>query len=221
MKTKYEDLSSFLRDNEAHWKGSPRLDYIKSEWDSIEPLTVSEAFLEPNTEKRRVLFGCLGPARIFKDIKPTLIDEKVLKVKNRTWDDKGNMKEKLIEDRYELYEMPLSKLFPEDQRNFGGREEETLKIVRCWCTSTGREYWIFVDDPFRWWMGSIGKRIHNAIQAIAWTFRVGIPKEDIEEIYRQGDCLVVKAKELTQVLPERDWYHLDEETYIAKLVAQS
>lgn len=233
MKVRYSDMESFIREQQFSLEVDPNKDLILETWDSIEPLTMSEAFQERNQEKRRALFACLGPERIFKNSNPTLLDSTVLKIKNRTWDENGKEVEKEIEDAYELYELSFSELFPEHQIIWEiASPAPRLKVVRCWCTSTGREYWIFVNDPTdgrnpRNMFNPLTQAVENvqpiktAIQAIAWTFRVGVSKEDIEEIYRQGDCLVVKAKKEAKQLPQEKWWHLDETTYREKLVAQS
>lgn len=217
IKVRYGTWEEFLRTNQANWEIDPHKDLIEEAWDEIVPLTVQEAFKEENQEMRRALFSYLGPARIFGEMKPQLIDREVLKINNRTWDEHNNPVDVPIEDVYELYQIEEAKLFPPDRPFLSGSNRvNMIKVVRCWCTTTGREYWIFVED--QWWATN---QITRAVQAVAWTFRVGINKPDIQEIYRQGDCLVIKAKDGATPLDEEHWYHLDELTYREKLVAQS
>jgi hypothetical protein len=218
LKVKYGTWELFIQANEIHWVYDPNKEIMQESWDQVEPLTVQEAFAEDNQEKRRALFGCLGAARVFGEMKPELIDRTVLKIENLTWDENNNPVKKSIEDVYELYQIEESKLFPPEVNvRITTNAAQYIKVVRCWCTTTGREYWIFVEE--NWW--DVKGRFTNAIQAISWTFRVGVAKEDILELYRQGDCLVTKARDKAKSLPEEMWYHLDEHTYRNKLVAQS
>lgn len=234
MKVKYDLFELFIKENKIHWEMDPNKELIQESWDDIAPLTVQQAFEEKNQEKRRVLFSCIGPSKLFQSLKPKLIDRTVLEIKNKTWDADGKENIVDIKDVYELYEISESELFrgTEGGNSFlRSRVSPMLRVVRCWCTTTGREYWIFVEDQVA--MGrtiyqalpngkyEYKKPMQNAIEAIAWTFRVGIPKEDISELYRQGDCLVIKTKKHATALPQDKWYHLDEETYRKKLVAQS
>lgn len=211
MKVKYDSLELYLKNNDYHLYNDPNKNLVLEEWDNIIALTVKEAFLEENQEKRRALFSCLGPSRIFKEVTPKLLDRTVLSIQNKIWDQEGKESVEVIDDVYELYEIEQSKLVPTTTT---WEANKKLRVVKCWCTTTGREYWIFVNHN-----DSIAS--HDAIKAIAWTFRVGIAKEDILEIYRQGDCLVIKAREGTEPLKDYQWWHLDKETYQSKLVAQS
>ena len=173
------------------------------------------------------MFWCIGPSKLFKELNPSLIDRTVLKIKNKTWDATGKETIQLIDDIYELYELDEKILFPPTTlMSRINNDYRKLRVVKCCCTTTGREYWIFIEDQVAMGIrmhinGKYAQPMKNAIQAIAWTFKVGVLKNDIEAIYRQGDCLIIKAKANAQQLPPEKWYHLDEETYRTKLIAQS
>lgn len=226
MKVRYDELSLFQKAQGPHLDADPNRAFIEESWESIQPLTPEEAFREPNQEKRRALFSCIGPSRLFATLSPTLVNRQVLHLQNKTWDKNGRKKVTEIEDIYELYEIEEKELFKGVKEEWWYKNNRTvLKVVRCWCTTTGREYWIFVENrKGQFWNGERNvfyPVLNTALDAIAWTFRIGIEKDDIEALYRQGDCLVVKARAGAITRPEGDWYFLDGKTYRDKLIAQS
>ena len=55
-KTKFEDFRHFKREVISE-SLSDFGDFVEELWESIEPLTTSEAFAEENIEKRRIMFS--------------------------------------------------------------------------------------------------------------------------------------------------------------------
>jgi hypothetical protein len=182
-------------------------DYMDSIWDSILDFTVQDAFKEPNLEIRRLYFKAIGIEKIFAELNPKRVDKQALKLRNRQWDVEGNELIVDIDDTYELYKIDGDKLFPEEKSSWR-TANATIYAVRCWCTTTGREYWIYVPRH-------VGEK-NDAIEAIAWTARLCI--ENPEYIYRQGDIFIAKASEKSvQCNP----YNLDKNEYLKLLKAQS
>jgi hypothetical protein len=183
--------------------------FVEEMWESIIPLTASDAFAVQNQEQRRVMFQCLGVEKLFKELEPTLLDRQVLKMSNLRWDNHNQPYQQELEDVYELYEIDGQKLFGDVKRSqFILMDRETVYAVRCWCTTTGREYWLYVPRE-------IGAK-KDAVEAIAWTIQLNItyPKR----LYRQGDIII--AEEGPDSKPCQP-YHLDKETYIRLLVSQT
>jgi hypothetical protein len=220
LKSKYAEWEVFKRANIYLSHSTFKL--LEESWDDILPLSVSEALSEENLEKRRVMFSCIGPSKLFSEMEPELLSREVIKKKNRKWDEENNLFNEDFEDVYELYCIPGEKIFPLSARNI--RNSTSIYAVRCWCTTTGREYWIFVPETIVYgertsiFREQVDKLKPSAIKAIAWTFRTGYSYDDIEEIYRQGDCLIVKPKEGAI---EQSLMHMDEKTYREKLVCES
>src|SRR5690606_33366864 len=113
------------------------------------------------------------------------------------------------DDIYELYKIPGEKLFIVTEDSWV--KPSPVYAVRCWCTTTGREYWIYVPEEIalgglRW---NVKEQKPDAVRAIAWTIRldVSLPKS----IYRQGDIIVVEESEDSQTVEP---YHLDKEGYL-------
>lgn len=217
-KTKYEtDFRDFEREVTSHESLHDFRDFVKEMWDSIIPVTVEEALQQPNTEDRRTYFDCIGVEKLFKQLNPTLLDKQTIKKKRTRWDDNNDSYEYEFEDVYELYEIPGEKLFQTDRWN---NKPRPVYAVRCWCTTTNREYWLYVpveaaSDGRGWWHINEDTK-YDAIKAIAWTIRIDV--SDPEKIYRQGDIIVVK--ESVQSKP-RGVYHLDKDQYLSLMYSET
>ena len=218
-KTKFDDYKDF----EKAVITSPALndfnEFVKSVWEEINPISVEDAFKMDNTEDRRVYFDAIGIERLFKSLDPKLLDRQVIKKTRVRWDDEYTEKEHVFEDVYELYEIESSKLFKKSPDRW--RQMEDIYAVRCWCTTTNREYWLYVTRLAalgNW--GDEGKP--DAIRAIAWTIRVDVPKDSLERIYRQGDIIVVKMKDDAKVTESSYMpYHLNKDQYLSLMYSET
>lgn len=217
-KTKYKEFKDFERDVITHPGLYNFRDFVKEMWDDILPITVEEAFKIENIETRRNYFNCIGVETLFKQLNPKLLDRQVIKKKRARWDDTNTQYEHTFEDVYELYEIPGDKLFP---KNISDRNiSNPVFAVRCWCTTTNREYWIYVNHEAatgeRWLRFDRSEENYDAIAAIAWTIRIDV--KNPEKIYRQGDIIVVKHKEnLEKTAP----YHLTKEDYLNLMYSET
>jgi hypothetical protein len=223
-KTKYaDDIRDFFKDVITHDQLQDFGLFVEECWDTIEPVTVEEALKVTNTEERRTYFDCIGIEKLFKSLDPKLLDRQVLK-KNRTrWDDEFNEYTHTFEDIYELYEIRGTKLFDKDR---WGNVPNSIFAVRCWCTTTNREYWLYVPAEAalgsNWWYRDDLRNEPDAIRAIAWTVRLDVPIGCVERIYRQGDIIVAKLTEQsygteTSALP----YHLAKEQYLQLMYSET
>lgn len=226
-RAKYETVEHFRR---AVIK-SPLLnefyEFMVEMWDDIKPVTIEEAFQQKNAEMRRVYFECIGVVNMFKQLEPELVDRQVINKNRASWDDDNVQIEYSFEDVYELYRIPALKLFGdvEGSTRFGRGESEFVYAVRCWCTSTGHEFWLYVtqeasiheDEKAR----GITRSWQNptkfdVVSAIAWTIRIGITNP--ERIYRQGDVVIVKASKNSKEIPP---YHLNKDQYLKLMYSES
>jgi hypothetical protein len=224
-KTKYQDdYRDFQKEVIVHESLKDFDLFVQECWDTIEPVTVEEALKVANTEERRTYFDAIGIEKLFKSLDPKLLDRQVLK-KNRTrWDDEFNEYTYEFEDVYELYQIDGSKLYEKDR---WGNDSLPIFAVRCWCTTTNREYWLYVPREAalgrNWWNGGEGpENIPDAIRAIAWTVRIDVQPEDIEKIYRQGDIIVAKMKDSAKLTQSTfSPYHLDKEQYLSLMYSET
>lgn len=217
-KTKYEDD---FRDFEKEVITHPGLhdfrNFVKEMWDSITPVTITEALGVSNSEIRRIYFDAIGVNKLFSQMNPIQRDRQVIKKKRVRWDDKNTQYEYEFEDVYELYEIDGEKLFGLDR---WGRKPDPVFAVRCWCTTTNREYWLYVNAEAatgrRWLYNDRTQEEYDAIRAIAWTIRLDISHP--ERIYRQGDIIVVKESSRSKEVPQ---YHLDKDSYLSLMYSET
>ena len=84
--------------------------------------------------------------------------------------------------------------------------------MRCWCTSTDEEHWLWIEDEYK----------DNPLEAVASTCRVHKSvKNQIKEIKRQGDIFLVELN--NDVTPEEneEMVPLTADEYFGFLSAQS
>lgn len=184
---------------------------LKEDWDSIIPLTFNDISHISNIEERRVGFLYYGAERMLKEVNPTLLNKTILKKENK-WLNPSSLQEETtnIDDVYELYEIAGVHF---------GQHESNKHFVKCWCTSTQREYYIWVNLNA---ITSDRSKI-TAIDAIAWTFTTNIKEECIEYWIRQGDCIFAKIKddEDHSYIYTNTPRHLKADEYINKLRYES
>lgn len=221
-KTKYrDDIRDFYKDVCNHPSMDELKEYVTEMWDTIQEVDPTTAFQQTNVEKRRAFFDAIGVARLMETIKPELLDKQTITKKRMGWDEDNKEVERVFEDVYELYLVPKEKLYAGiEQRWFSGNID--AYIVRCWCTTTNREYWIFTDRTqfnVHRWNAEAGKYQTDkpdAIQGIAWTIRINV--SDPERIYRQGDIIVVKHSATSK---EVEPYHLTKDQYLQLMYSET
>lgn len=163
-KLKYKECPEFL------------IEY-KQEFDDSEPATFKDICFISNIETRRKLMQYLTIEDIVKQVNPKLIDRQVLTKTKNYYDENSLHINHEYDDAYELYEIEGSVY----------NLPVNLHFVKCWCTTTNREYLIWVDKREI-------ERINSefdAISAIAWTFRTSY--HTVTNIIRQGDCILIQG----------------------------
>jgi len=227
-KTKYQnDYRDFQKEVIVHENLNDFDQFVQECWDKIEPVTVEEALQLENTEERRTYFDAIGIEKLFNTLEPKLLDRQVLNKKRQRWDDEFNEYTHEFEDVYELYEMDATKMFKTDR--WGNPPREHIYAVRCWCTTTNREYWLYVPKEAalgrQWWnVDGEGPEDNkpDAIRAIAWTVRLDVPIGHVEKVYRQGDIIVAKIKaEITPDTLSALPYHLSKEDYLQLMYSET
>lgn len=223
-KTKYQDdIRDFFKDVITHDQLQDFGYFVEECWNRIEPVTVEEALKVANLEERRTYFDAIGIEKLFKSLDPKLLDKQVIDKKRTRWDDDNKEYEYVFEDVYELYEIDGKKLYDKDR---WGNDPQPIYAVRCWCTTTNREYWLYVPREAAlggtWWHTSKNGGDPDAIRAIAWTVRIDVPEENVEKIYRQGDIIVAKIKGPAK-LKESTFtpYHLSKEQYLSLMYSET
>jgi hypothetical protein len=215
-KTKYTEFKDFKEDVIKHPSLNDFGEFVQSCWNSIKSVTVKDALSIENTEERRTYFDCIGVEKLFKQLGPKLRDRQEITKKRANWDEDNKENFRTFKDVYELYEIEGTKLYDKDR---WGRSPNPVFAVRCWCTTTGREYWLYVDNKAAtgnsWWSEQADNE-YDAIRAIAWTIRIDITNP--ERIYRQGDVIIVKKSDKSEDVRS---YHLEKEQYLDLMYSET
>lgn len=213
-KAKYPEFIDFKKDVINHPSLEDFGNFVKEIWDSIEPVTVKEALTESNTEIRRTYFDCIGVQKLFKELNPDMIDRQVIEKKRHRWDDNNTEELHTFKDVYELYHIDGFKLF---DKNRWGQSPEPVYAVRCWCTTTDREYWLYV--PITAALGERWEQTYpnaDAIRAIAWTIMLDVTNPEL--LCRQGDIIVAKLSANSETTSP---YHISKETYLNLMYSET
>lgn len=210
-------LKSKYGDDCPHWFNQPEI------WNDIVPMTFKEITSDiSNIEQRRVAINCIGLNNIIEEINPVLIGSETIKKTTTYLDENANLVTMNFEDTYNLFEVSSLSLGLLDNR----RNEIKYHYVQCKDTSTDREYILWVDSRDVYETNIKERKPYdkdygdfiNPIQSIAWTFTTNVDSSSIEEIVRQGDCILIKTKPNPTFVKER---HLTEEEYRNLLVLES
>jgi hypothetical protein len=176
-------------------------DFIVESYDDAKPFTFKESFELEGREFQALVFSSIDIGEMVKELGATRIKSDGIEVNHKQYNADGDfvgMKE--YHNVYETHEVDGTKLGINDK----------LYIVKCWCTSTNKEHWIWIDEKFK----------NDPLNAIASTFMVHenvLPH--ITAIKRQGDLLLAEMD--GEIEPEGAMVSLTKEQYFSLLVAQS
>lgn len=180
------------------------MDEILEIYDHVKPFTYIEAFELENVTFQINVFGSIDITEMISELGCERIKADGKFVKHKQFDIDGNFTGyKEYNNIYETYKVSGEKL----------NLEEDLYAVKCWCTSTDNEHWIWINDEYK----------DDPLEAIASTFKIhGNLIPHIKELKRQGDILLVEMNEgSNEIEPEGDMVSLTSEQYFSLLTAQS
>tara|TARA_R110000868_G_scaffold408888_4_gene693158 strand:- start:173 stop:940 length:768 start_codon:yes stop_codon:yes gene_type:complete len=177
------------------------LDFFQENYDMVEPYSYQEAFECPWAYWKSVVFSSIRVSDMIKELGHTRIATSGRPVRHKQFSKSGKFL------GYHEYDVIF------ETHQVDGRKlnlTNNIFAVRCWCTTTNNEHWLWIDRQYS----------EDPLEAIARTFFVHenlIPF--IKELKRQGDILLV---ELTQdVEPRGQMVSLSKDQYFELLTAQS
>ena len=177
------------------------LEFFEENYDMVEPYSYQEAFECPWAYWKRVVFSSIRVSDMIKELGHTRIATAGRPVRHKQFSKSGEFL------GYHEYDVIF------ETHQVSGRSlnlGNDIFAVRCWCTTTNNEHWLWIDRQYS----------DDPLEAIARTFFVHenlIPF--IKELKRQGDILLV---ELTQdVEPRGQMVSLSKDQYFELLTAQS
>ena len=206
FKLRHSSFKNFLeREVRREWNLNetvkPLLRLLKKHWNNNSALTIKEVFEIENLEVRRLCFQYLLPGDIMKALKAKRIATKGIMLDYFTFVN-GKKEPYQKHNIYEVYEADSSKL----DKDLSG----SIHAVKCWCSSTEKEHWLWIESEFK----------DDPLSAIASTFRIHeniIP--NIKGLKRQGDIMLVEMDE--KIIPEGKERPLTKEEYFGLLVCET
>lgn len=177
------------------------LKIFRSNYDTVNPYSYNEAFRINSAVFRSIIFGCIRVPEMIKELGHKRVATAGMPVRHKQFSKSGEFL------GYREYDV----IFETHQVN--GKKlglTESVYAVRCWCTSTDNEHWLWIDDQHK----------NDPLEAIARTFFIHenlIPH--IKELKRQGDILLVELN--SDIEPRGEMVSLSKEQYFGLLTAQS
>jgi len=206
LRSEFEDVLNFLIPYQLRENG---VEMLKNEmleiYDKVTPFSYSEAFSIKHDQFRALVFQSVNIAEMMENL-----DAKKYKVDGKTipqtyYNTDGTVDRVEENDNiYEVYEMSGKKLTGTDEK---------LYAVKCWCTSTNKEHYIWITEEYK----------DDPLSAIAATFQ--LPEDvipNIKALKRQGDILLAEMID-PDFVPSKDAQvrPLTKDEYFGLLVAQS
>lgn len=175
------------------------LSYLELEYRHATKFTYAEAFKLPRTFSP-IVFGSISVPDMIAELGHERVAVAGQAVKHKSFSSNGEFL------GYKEYDV----IFETHRVNGRKMGISDAYAIRCWCTTTENEHWIWIEDKYA----------NDPLEAIASTFRIHenlVPF--IKELKRQGDILLV---ELTKDIdPRGDLVSLTKDQYFSLLTAQS
>ncbi|WP_016990230.1 hypothetical protein [Flavobacterium sp. ACAM 123] len=177
--------------------------YLSNNYDSVEAFSFKEALQIESLGFKRMVFDSINITEMIQNLGATRLQVTGKEVTRKQYDHFGkSLPEINYHAIYETYTI--------DGRLLELKLDINLFAVKCWCTSTNKEHWLWIEDEYK----------DDPLAAIASTFRFHenvIPH--IKELKRQGDIMLVEMK--TEVNPKGKIIPLTADQYFNLLTAES
>lgn len=203
----YEQFKLNILDNFAEHltmledsEGLNELERLEKYYIREKKFTYLELFNLPASSFKSKAFGSINIEEMIMNLGATKHNVDGINLNLRKYKIDGSYEIINYDAVYEIWKVNLEKL---DLREFA-------YVVKCWCTSTDKEHYLWINSEFR----------DDPLQAIASTcviYENMLPH--IESIKRQGDIFLFEMKEA--VSPEGNKISLNKEQYFKLLVAQT
>lgn len=183
------------------------IDNIEYSWDLVNPFTYKESFEIKNQNFRALVFSSINVRDMIKELGYKRVNTEGRELVNKTWNTYLHKFEEVpYSVIYELHHVNGEKL--------GLGEGSKLPVIKCWCTTTKEEHWLWVDnDSFE---------NNSPLQAIASTCVIYKSMHDkIKHIIRQGDVFIFEMNEDVMPTETEETMALSMNEYFSLLKSQA
>jgi len=198
-KTRFE--ADFLSEFAPQKIFDPIREFMLESWDDATKFTYEEAFKLTDETFQRMVFTSVDIADMMEHLGKEKVKTDGIHVSRKVFDRDGEyVEDKEYDNVYETYRINGSEL--------GLRT--AVYAVRCWCTSTENEHWLWIDEQYA----------SDPLAAIASTFHMHenvIPH--ITELKRQGDIMLVELD--SDITPEGNSRPLTKDEYFGLLTSET
>lgn len=198
-KTRFE--ADFLSEFAPQKIFDPIREFMLESWDDAPQFSYREAFDLKDQTFQRMVFTSVDIADMMENLGKERVAADGIEVSRKVFDSNGEFSHnKEYNNVYETYKI-------------NGKElnlRSSVYAVRCWCTSTENEHWLWIDEQYA----------DDPLSAIASTFHMHenvIPH--ITELKRQGDIMLVELDE--DVTPEGNTRPLTKDEYFGLLTSET
>jgi hypothetical protein len=213
LKMRHSSFQNFYtREFERLWlKPHPRIQEIvvamEKKWHSNPTFHFKDIFALTHRNLRRFCFLYIGVSEMMKALEAKRIAAQGIELNYFKYDSFGNKIPFTKHNIFEIHEASASKL--QDLKPWRARNEK-IYAVKCWCTSTNQEHWLWVEAQYK----------DDPLAAIASTFRIHenvIPH--IKCLKRQGDVLICEMKR--EIIPSGAVRPLTKQEYFGLLEVET
>jgi hypothetical protein len=177
------------------------LEFFLDEYDNVTAFTYQQAFAIRSEAFKAIIFGSIRVPEMIKALGHSRIATAGQAVKHKQYSKQGDFL------GYREYDV-VFETHVVNGKALGLRDN--VYAVKCWCTSTDNEHWLWIEDQYK----------DDPLEAIARTFHIHenlVPF--IKELKRQGDILLVELTE--DIEPRGNMVSLSKDQYFGLLTAQS
>jgi len=176
-------------------------------WDFVEPFSYKEAFELESAQFKALVFSSIDIREMIENLGATRIKVEGKELINKTWNEYKQEFENISYTAvYELFHVNGKKL--------GINDESLLPVVKCWCTTTNEEHWLWVDnDSFS------NNSPLEAITSTCVIYKSMLGK--IEHIIRQGDVFLFEMNEDVNPSENEELITLTMNDYFSLLKSQA
>ena len=171
-------------------------------FDNTAPYTYEDAFKITNSGFRGKVFSVINVPEMIQHLGATRLKTNGIELKNKVYNP--------ITDSFEINEMSqIYELYEVNGKGIG--LTKSVYAIKCWCTSTNNEHWLWLD-----------KFYDDPLDAIASTCKVYKPMiGHIKHIIRQGDVFLFEMKTPVTINETDEIVSLTKDVYFKLLKSQS